>query len=289
MALTGLFLCLFLVGHLLGNLQLIFIDGEEGRVAFNEYAYFMTHNPAVKILSYVTYFSILFHAIDGLYLTIQNKKARPKNYAMNKPSTNSSTPARYMAVLGTLVLIFISTHMVNFWAKMHFSAMPLHTMSKTIDMPVGQDPTTGQPVTKPVLFDYVYTTKGDYKENKISIAEMNYSEDKLEIRKGTELYDKNSQLKVGEGLKDLHGQVFAFFGKSIPGMPENPNAMWYVLFYVISMAVLSFHLWHGFASAFQSLGLRSKKYVDTISKAGKLFAVLVPAAFALIPILIYLS
>ena len=52
MALTGLFLCLFLVGHLIGNLQLIVKTGEEGRRAFNEYAYFMTHNPAIMVLSY---------------------------------------------------------------------------------------------------------------------------------------------------------------------------------------------------------------------------------------------
>ena len=65
MAATGLFLCLFLVGHLLGNLQL-FLSGQEGQLQFNEYAKFMTSNPLVKILSYVTYISILFHAIDGL-------------------------------------------------------------------------------------------------------------------------------------------------------------------------------------------------------------------------------
>lgn len=50
MAATGLFLCTFLVGHLLGNLQL-FVSGEEGRLAFNEYGHFMTTFPLVKILS----------------------------------------------------------------------------------------------------------------------------------------------------------------------------------------------------------------------------------------------
>ncbi|HRN99712.1 MAG TPA: succinate dehydrogenase, partial [Flavobacterium sp.] len=54
MALTGLFLCLFLVGHLLGNLQLIYGDA----LQFNQYALFMTSNPAVKVFSYVTYISI---------------------------------------------------------------------------------------------------------------------------------------------------------------------------------------------------------------------------------------
>ena len=111
MALTGLFLCLFLVGHLLGNLQLIFSTGEEGKRAFNEYAYFITHFLPIKILSYLTYISIIFHAVDGFILTIQNRRARPIKYAVNNPGPTSSTPARYMAVLGTLILVFLATHM----------------------------------------------------------------------------------------------------------------------------------------------------------------------------------
>jgi len=114
MAFTGLFLCLFLVGHLAGNLQLIFGTS----LQFNEYALFMTTNPAVKILSYLTYISILFHAVDGILLTIQNKKARPIGYAKNNAGANSTWQSRNMAILGTLILVFVATHMVNFWAKM---------------------------------------------------------------------------------------------------------------------------------------------------------------------------
>ncbi|HSP40416.1 MAG TPA: hypothetical protein VLN46_03210, partial [Gillisia sp.] len=77
MAFTGLFLCTFLVGHLLGNLQLLLPVSESARDQFNEYGLFMTTNPLVMILSYVTYLSILFHAIDGVILTINNRKARP--------------------------------------------------------------------------------------------------------------------------------------------------------------------------------------------------------------------
>ena len=55
MALTGLFLCLFLTGHLAGNLQLLMPDSQ---LQFNQYALFMTSNPAVKILSYLTNISI---------------------------------------------------------------------------------------------------------------------------------------------------------------------------------------------------------------------------------------
>lgn len=120
MALTGLFLCLFLVGHLAGNLQLLLPFGEDAKNQFNDYAYFMTHNPAIKILSYLTYFSILFHAVDGFLLAYQNVKARPVKYGKNKPSANSSWISRNMAPLGTLILAFIIMHMAQFWGRMHF-------------------------------------------------------------------------------------------------------------------------------------------------------------------------
>src|SRR5690606_28957963 len=106
MAATGLFLCLFLIGDLAGGLQLL-ASGEEALLAFNEYAKFMTTNPAVKILSYLTYISILFHAIDGIVLTVQNRRARPKGYAYSKPSANSLWTSRNMALLGTIILVFI--------------------------------------------------------------------------------------------------------------------------------------------------------------------------------------
>ncbi len=60
MSLTGLFLCLFLVVHLMGNLQLLKNDQGE---AFNVYTYFMTHNPLIKFISYANYFFILLHAV----------------------------------------------------------------------------------------------------------------------------------------------------------------------------------------------------------------------------------
>ena len=97
----------------------------------------MTTNPAVKILSYLTYISIIFHAIDGILLTIQNKKARPIAYVKTNPSANSGFASRNMAVLGTLILVFIVTHMVNFWAKMHYDEnMPL--VAKEMDNGMGQ-------------------------------------------------------------------------------------------------------------------------------------------------------
>lgn len=137
MGATGLFLCLFLVGHLAGNLQL-FLDGYEGRLQFNEYAVFMTTNPAVKILSYVTYFSILFHAIDGLVITMNNRKARPEGYAYSKPSANSLWSSRNMGILGTVIFVYILVHMQNFWYEYKFGETP-SMMSEDGKFPVLQD------------------------------------------------------------------------------------------------------------------------------------------------------
>ncbi len=139
MAFTGLFLCLFLVGHLAGNLQL-FIPGYSGQLQFNEYAVFMTTNPLIKIMSYVTYFSILFHAVDGLVISIANKKARPEKYAYSKPGNNSIWSSRNMGILGTVILVYIVIHMQNFWYKFKFGTPPHMTAEDGVS-PLLQDGT----------------------------------------------------------------------------------------------------------------------------------------------------
>lgn len=259
MALTGLFLCLFLAGHLAGNLQLIFSDAS----AFNKYALFMTTNPAVKILSYLTYISILFHAVDGFLLTYQNAKARPIGYAKNNPSKNSSFSSRNMAVLGTLILVFIVTHMVNFWAKMHFDEkMPLQTI--TVEQ-MGQK-----------MNYYVTTDTGKF----FPADSAQLAQTGLEIRNRTEFYNKQANVKMGEGYKDLHKITVAFFKDPKFGLIAT-------IAYVLAMFVLAFHLLHGFQSAFQSLGLNNPKYMPAIKGFGKAFAIVVPLLFAAIPVYIH--
>ncbi len=280
MALTGLFLCLFLVGHLIGNLQL-FMSGYDGALQFNKYAYFMTTNPAVKLLSYVTYLSILFHAIDGIYLAIQNKKARPIAYAMNNPSKNSSSASRNMAVLGTMILIFIATHMINFWAKMKFgTTMPLF-VKEIVDQTSGtkqymliasaESPQQNVPVQSPIF-------------NNDVLKEQSKGELFIE---GSKIINKKNNEVLFEGYKDLHKLTISFFkskGKLFNVIPN--EGLFFTLFYVFSMVVLGFHLWHGFQSAFQSLGVNGK-FTPAIKFFGKAFSVVVATLFAIIPIYIH--
>jgi succinate dehydrogenase / fumarate reductase cytochrome b subunit len=60
-----------------------------------------------------------------------------------------------------------------------------------------------------------------------------------------------------------------------------------VLLYVFSMISLSYHLLHGFQSAFQTLGLNHKTYTTIIKKTGFWFSIIIPFIFAMMPISIY--
>ncbi len=120
MALTGLFLILFLVVHLIGNLQLLKNDDGE---AFNVYAKFMTSNPIIVTISYVNYTFILIHIIWALLLTIKNRDARGVvGYSVIKNS--SPWTSRNMGILGTFILIFLVIHLRGFWYEMHWGGIP---------------------------------------------------------------------------------------------------------------------------------------------------------------------
>jgi succinate dehydrogenase / fumarate reductase cytochrome b subunit len=123
MAITGLFLILFLVVHLIGNLQLLKHDQGE---AFNIYAKFMTSNPLIKVISYVNYAAILVHVAWAFMLTKINRDARgPVGYAVSRNS--SAWTSRNMGILGSLIFIFLVIHLRTFWAQMHWGNLDMAT------------------------------------------------------------------------------------------------------------------------------------------------------------------
>jgi succinate dehydrogenase / fumarate reductase, cytochrome b subunit len=121
MALTGLFLILFLTVHLIGNLQLLSADQGE---SFNIYAYTMGHNPFIKVVSIGNFAFILFHIIYSVILTRHNQKARPVAYAVSNSSPKVSWASRNMGILGTLILIFLLVHLKSFWYEFKFGSIP---------------------------------------------------------------------------------------------------------------------------------------------------------------------
>jgi succinate dehydrogenase / fumarate reductase, cytochrome b subunit len=210
MSLTGLFLMLFLVVHLLGNLQLLADDGGE---AFNTYAFFMTHNPLIKLISYSLYFFILLHAYQGIALWLYNRSARGNSRYAVQHTRSTERASRNMAWLGIVIFIFLILHLWQFWLQMKMGVLP--------------------PVE-------------------------------------VEAYD--------HPVQNLYLPVMEAFANPL-----------YVLFYVVCMVVVGFHLWHGFWSAFQTLGLSHKRYTPLIKTVGYVYSVGMAVGFAIIPIVVYLA
>jgi succinate dehydrogenase / fumarate reductase cytochrome b subunit len=123
MALTGLFLCFFLVIHLLGNLQLL-LPAERAKESFNSYSHLLSGNIFIKLISYVLYTAIIVHCIDALVITLKNKKTAGK-YAVDNRAKVSKWYSRNMGILGTIILIFLVFHFKDFWYQYKFGALPM--------------------------------------------------------------------------------------------------------------------------------------------------------------------
>lgn len=64
------------------------------------------------------------------------------------------------------------------------------------------------------------------------------------------------------------------------------SPLWLIC-YLIGLIALALHLKHGFASAFQTLGLNHKKYTPIIKALGTGYSILIPIGFAIIPLYMY--
>lgn len=124
MAATGLFLCFFLVIHLLGNLQLL-LPQAEAREQFNWYSHLLSGNIIIKIISYVLYLSLIGHAIYALIITIKNNKAKGHKYVFDKRGDVSTWNSRNMGILGTIILVFLIIHFKDYWYEYKFGGLPL--------------------------------------------------------------------------------------------------------------------------------------------------------------------
>ena len=111
MAISGLFLVVFLMQHFIINLTSVF-----SKDVFNEISHFMGNNPLVQfVLQPVLIFGVIFHFIMGIVLDIKNRSARDQNYAKNNGSANSSWMSRNMIWSGITILSFLVLHFIDFW------------------------------------------------------------------------------------------------------------------------------------------------------------------------------
>lgn len=115
MAISGLVLVLFIIGHMLGNLQ--FFMGPE---VINAYAYHLHHLPGAPISLWLirTFLlaALVVHVWMAILLTKENRAARPESYQGQKHNV-ASYASRTMPVTGVLILAFIVFHILQFTTR----------------------------------------------------------------------------------------------------------------------------------------------------------------------------
>ena len=111
MAVTGVILLLFVIGHMIGNLQVF-----EGPARLNAYSRFL-HNlgELLWMIRAVLILAVILHIVAAWQLALRNWKARPVGYDRKK-SVNSSYASRTMYWSGPIVLAFVIFHLLEFTA-----------------------------------------------------------------------------------------------------------------------------------------------------------------------------
>lgn len=208
MGFTGIFLVLFLIVHVGLNACIWAMDNG---VMFNKAAHFMGANVVPRILEIGLFAGFFLHIIQGYLLEMQNRKARGTAYAVSYGNKGSKWYSRSMALLGTLLLLFLIMHIKHFWVPSRITGL------------------------EPMMID-------------------------------------------GKEYHNLYGEMLAVF--------KNPVI---VVLYVIGCISLAYHLAHGFQSAFRTIGINNPKYTTLLESVGYGFSIIVPLAFAMMPISMHLG
>ncbi len=120
MSLTGIFLILFLVVH--AGLNACIWAFDEGET-FNKAAAFMGNNWVPRVLEIGLFGGLLLHIFQGYSLELANRSKRAVNYAIPYGNKGSKWYSRSMAILGTLLLMFLIMHIYQFWTPSRLGGM----------------------------------------------------------------------------------------------------------------------------------------------------------------------
>jgi len=216
MALTGLFLITFLLVHVGLNscifYDLPFFDPNDNGSMFNRAAHFMGASLVIRIMEIGLFAGFILHIIQGYAIEAKNRSRRAKGYQVDLGNRGSKWYSRSMALLGTLILLFLIMHVSHFWVPSRVT----HNL-------------------EPVTYGFTET-------------------------------------------HNLFLRMYEVF--------QNPIV---VIVYLLGVLSLTYHLFQGFHSAFRSLGVHNKKYLNMLQGLGYGFTIIVCIMFALMPISMYLD
>jgi len=128
MALSGLFLIMFLSLHFFINLVSVF-----SAESFNAMSHFMGYNPLIQFaMQPVLIAGVVFHFVMGFVLELKNRSARPVAYVKYNGAANASWASRNMIISGVVVLAFLGLHMYDFWfAEMNYKYIAVNEINET--------------------------------------------------------------------------------------------------------------------------------------------------------------
>ena len=128
MALSGIFLILFLTLHFFVNFVSVFSAD-----TYNSLSHFMGYNPLIQfVMQPILVAGVIFHFVMGIVLEIKNRKARPIAYTKYNGAANASWASRNMIISGLVVLAFLVLHFYDFWfAEMMYKYVNVNAVEET--------------------------------------------------------------------------------------------------------------------------------------------------------------
>ncbi len=276
-AVTGALLFAFVIGHMIGNLQIYL-----GRETINNYAEFLHGLPE---LLWVARFSLLaliaLHIGFTIWVARDNSSARPSKYRYNK-TVRAGAGSKSMLLSGLVVLSFVVYHLLHFTVQVtHTEYQELYEYKPTgepvrlvqtdpvdsateFTMPIvpvalseaDSDGTTSEPTTEPVT----ETTPEELEEVQTLERDSLPIEERHEYR------------------RDVYQMVVDGF--SVPLVSG---------FYILANVLLGLHLSHGATSMFTTIGLNTPKYRKITQWIGPIGAAVIVAGNVSIPLTILLD
>lgn len=267
MAITGIILVLYLIGHTLGNMQIYL-----GKDVLNAYAHFLqSTGELLWVIRIVLFISVVLHIITSLKLKFHNLGAKPEKYQI-KGYVKARLSSRTMIWTGIMIFAFVTYHLLHFtigitdpdnYAKKHIeyydskaSAFELIETSELIQSSVGTSKSQEQEVEKNI-------------DSKSDNSKCIYKS------KDGQLYSLEKDEKVLYARPDVYYMV-------VKGFQNIPVS----IFYIIAVVLLGFHLNHAIQSAFQTLGWNHPKYFKKVVAGSTILSIFIVVCLISIPITI---
>lgn len=111
MAISGIFLIIFLLQHFIINITSVFSES-----IFNQFSHFMGTNFVVQFIAQpILILGVIFHFVMGFVLDFKNRTSRKIKYVKYRGDANASWMSRNMIISGLVVLSFLGLHFYDFW------------------------------------------------------------------------------------------------------------------------------------------------------------------------------